>query len=97
MPDKSKALMPIEEKQVEFYEDELTAARVEGGTVYMPIRPIRRLLGLNWDGQRRRILRDAVLSEEVQGIVVTTTPSSKDELHKATYNPLERLCCLVKG
>ncbi len=51
-----------------------------GSSVYVPIRPICDFMGLNWDGQRRRINRDAVLSQEVMSVVVTTTdidPSSR--------------------
>lgn len=94
MSDKDKALVPIEEKLVEFYGDELTAVRAENGTVYVPIRPICRLLGLNWDGQRRRILRDAVLSEEVQGVVVTTTPGGRQEM---TTLPLDYISGFLFG
>lgn len=73
-----KALTPLEQKTVVFYEDELTAVLVNdkrGVTVYVPIRPMCEFMGLNWDGQRRRTLRDAVLKDEVKGVVVTTTPS----------------------
>jgi len=75
-----KALTPIEQKQVEFYGDELTAVLGPDGTVFVPVRPICRLLGVSWDGQRRRILRDPVLSDEVQGVVVTTTPGGRQEM-----------------
>ena len=73
-----KALVPIEQRTVIFYDDELTAVLVDdarGRTIYAPIRPICNFMGLNWDGQRRRIRRDAVLNDEMQGVVVTTTPS----------------------
>lgn len=89
-----KALTPIEQKQVEFYGDELTAVRAADGSIYVPVRPICRLLGLNWDGQRRRILRDAVLSEEVQGVVVTTTPGGKQEM---TCLPLDYISGFLFG
>ena len=75
-----KALVPVEEKEVEFYGDEVTAVRAADGIVYIPVRPICRLLGLNWDGQRRRILRDPVLAEEVKGVVVSTTPGGRQEM-----------------
>ena len=61
MSENEKALVPVQQKEVEFYGDELTAVRSEDGTIYIPIRPVCRLLGLNWDGQRRRIQRDPVL------------------------------------
>ncbi len=71
-----KALLPIEQRTVVFYDDELTAVLVDddnGRTIYVPIRPICDFMGLNWDGQRRRIKRDAVLSQEIMSVVVTTT------------------------
>lgn len=68
-----KALAPIEQKQVEFYGDELTAVLAEDGTVYVPIRPICELIGVDWNGQRRRINRDPVLSEEMVSVDVTST------------------------
>lgn len=73
-----KALVPVEEKQVTFYEDDLTAVRTDDGTIYVPIRPICGLLGVAWDPQRRRIGRDPVLSEASKGVTVTVTPSSED-------------------
>jgi hypothetical protein len=58
-----KSLSVIEQRDVMFYDDEIIAVRVEGGAVYVPIRPICNLLELNWSGQRQRIQRDPVLSE----------------------------------
>jgi len=68
-------LVPVEQKQVEFYGDDITAVRVEDGTIYIPVRPLCDLLGLDWSGQRQRIVRDAVLSQEAKGVGVMTTPS----------------------
>jgi hypothetical protein len=75
-----KALVPVEQKEVEFYDDALVAVRAIDGSVFVPVRPICDLLDVNFDGQRRRINRDPVLSEEVMSVVVTTTdidPSSR--------------------
>jgi hypothetical protein len=71
----SKALVPRETKSVGFYGDEVTAVRMEDGAVYVPIRPLCDHLGIDWSSQLQRINRDAVLSDEIQGVVVTTTPS----------------------
>lgn len=71
-----KALAPIEQKEVAFYEDTVTAVLVEergGETVYVPVRPICELLGIDWSSQRRRINRDAVLDRKVRSVVVMTT------------------------
>ena len=70
-----KALIPIEQKTVDFQGDSITAVLVEteeGEQVFVPSRPICDYLDVNWDGQRRRILRDPVLSEEMRSVVVTT-------------------------
>lgn len=71
-------LTVIEQKEVDFYGDEITAVLTRSGEVFVPIRPICDHLGINWDAQRRRIQRDPVLNEVAQGVVVMTTPSSID-------------------
>jgi hypothetical protein len=71
------ALIPVEEKTVLFYEDELTAVLVEKegrAEIYVPLRPIAEQLGLNWSGQYLRIRRDPILSESTRGVFVTQTP-----------------------
>ncbi len=68
-------LVPVEQKQVMFYEDEVMAVRMADGSVYVPIRPLCELLGVTWDPQRRRINRDPVLSETVERVTVTVTDS----------------------
>lgn len=73
-----KALVPIEERLVDFYGDELTAVLVQAGErrqIYVPLRPICELLGIDWSSQLQRLRRDAVLSTEIKGVVVITTPS----------------------
>jgi hypothetical protein len=63
MADESNSLIPVEQKEVIFYDDEIIAVQVEDGTVYVPLRPICDLLGIQWSAQRRRINRDEILSE----------------------------------
>lgn len=68
-------LVPIEQKQVVFYEDEITAVLIEADgrqEIYVPIRQICDYLGLAFAGQRARINRDPVLSEAVQIINIDT-------------------------
>ncbi|MBK9052258.1 MAG: hypothetical protein IPL78_15520 [Chloroflexi bacterium] len=60
-------LIPVAQKQVVFYGDEITAVLVkeEGQTqVYVPLRPLCDYLGLNWSGQHQRLQRDLVLSKK---------------------------------
>lgn len=71
-----KALVPVEQKLVEFYGDELTAVLLEDGVVYILLRPICDYLGVSWAGQRERINRDPVLSEVIRFVRVTRTNSA---------------------
>jgi hypothetical protein len=75
-----KALQVAEQRLVEFYEDQVIAVRVADGAVYVPIRPICDNLGVTLAGQRERINRDPVLSEEVTSVSVTLTQQSRDML-----------------
>lgn len=87
-----RALVPIEQKQVVFYDDEITAVLVqlEGDEkVYVPIRPICDFLGVSWTGQRRRINRDAVLSEEIRSVNVTFTEPTRTRQISMLCLPLD--------
>lgn len=73
-----KALVPLEQKQVVFYNDEKTAVLVEEDgrrEVYVPLRQLRDLLGVSYQGQIRRINEDPVLAKKVKGVNITFTPS----------------------
>lgn len=70
-----QALVPLEQKQVLFYEDEIIAVLVAEGTireVYVPVRPLVELLGLSWGSQLQRLRNDPVLAEETHQIRVET-------------------------
>ena len=71
------ALTPTEQKTVLFYDDEITAVRLADGRVMIPVRPLCDRLGVAWSPQLRRINRDAVLADEVQGVTVTVTPGGQ--------------------
>ena len=75
-----QALVPVEQKTVDFYGDTLVAVRAGDGTVYVPVRPICDVLGIDWNGQRRRINRDAVLAQEARGVDVTSTPGGRQSM-----------------
>lgn len=80
MSDKTQGLVPIQERTVVFYDDELTAVLVEVGQrseIYVPMRPIVENLGLTWSPQLRRINRDPVLSEAATSVTVTVTESGQ--------------------
>lgn len=76
MSDVSKSLIPLEQKTVAFYEDEITAVLVETDhkkEVFVPIRQICDHLGLAFSGQRTHINRDPVLSTATKIVIVTIT------------------------
>ena len=58
-------IKPVEEKLITFYEDNIAVVRAENGTLYVPINAISIALGLSTDAQRRRVLRDEVLSNDL--------------------------------
>ena len=80
MSNDDKALVAVEQKEVEFYEDKVIAVRAEDSNVYIPVRPICDLLGVAWAGQYERLKRNEVLSELLMSVSVTLTdidPSSR--------------------
>lgn len=75
-----QSLVPVEQREVVFYTDKVLALRLADGGVYVPIKPICDVLGVDWSSQRKRIGRDPVLSSMVMSVVITTTdidPASK--------------------
>lgn len=90
----SKALIPLEQKTVVFYDDEITAVLVEidgRQAVYVPIRPICDQLGLAWSSQLQRIRRDPILNEEILGVFVTNTPGTGGGTQEMICLPLDLL------
>jgi hypothetical protein len=88
-----KALIPVEQKAVDFYGDEITAVLVEEDDrrqIFIPVRPICDYLGLSWSGQRERINRDPVLSDVSRFVRVTRT-NSQGGNPNVTALPLEYL------
>jgi hypothetical protein len=87
-------LEPIEQRDVDFYGDVITAVLVEVDgreTVYIPLRPVCDYLGVSWAGQRERVNRDAVLSEVVRGVRVTRTPGVGGGTQEMLSIPLDYL------
>ena len=70
------ALVPVEERTVIFYDDELTAVLVRVGgeeQVFVPIRPLCEYLGVDWSAQYRRLSRDPVLGDAQATVAITAT------------------------
>jgi hypothetical protein len=76
----AESLVPVEQKEVLFYEDTIVAVRMVDGSVYVPIRPVCDNLGVALAGQRERINRDPVLSEAVVSVSVTLTQQAREML-----------------
>ncbi|SRR6266550_279194 len=66
----SKALVPSDTREIDFYGDLLTVGIVEE-TAYVALRPITDFLGLAWAPQYQRLQRDEVLAEETRLVVMT--------------------------
>ena len=73
-------LVPIEQKEVDFYGDEVTAVRLGDGQVYASLRHMCNALGLDTVSQRRRIERHDLLNEG-KGVVKVTTPGGIQETY----------------
>lgn len=75
-----KALAPLDERTVRFYDDEIKLVVVEESghrQAYVPIRPICEFLGVTWSPQLRRINRDPILAEVASSVTVTVTESGQ--------------------
>lgn len=69
-----KDLTSIEQKDVSFYDDELTAVRADDGQVYVSIRHMCEALGIQRpQRQTDRIKRDEVLSDGLQRVPIMGT------------------------
>lgn len=72
----SMALIPVQQREVDFYGDQIIAVEIEEGgqsQVYIPLRPIVEYLGLNWSGQFQRVKGDEVLADVIRSVWVTQT------------------------
>ncbi len=70
--DTGTALTTVEHRQVTLLDgDEVLAARVEGGDIFVPIRPLCTALGLASQSQIRRIRADEVLAESLRDLRIT--------------------------
>ena len=63
-------LTVVSQREIGFYDDEITAVQVEGGGVYVPIRPLCDQLGIAWQPQARKLNSDPVLSDVSASITI---------------------------
>lgn len=73
-------LLPIEQRSVEFYGDELTAVRADNGRVYTSLRHMCQALNIDTTGQRQRIQRHKVLNSGL-GVCKIQTPGGIQETY----------------
>lgn len=93
MADKGGALVPVEQRAVEFHGDRIVAVLVpvEGQAepaIYVPVRPVCDFLGLAWAPQYARIKRDSVLVGAVKSVTVTVTQLDRRQGQRATQSML---------
>lgn len=97
MSQEETGLAVVEQKEVSFYNDQVLAVRTNDGAVYVPIRPICDLLGVDWSAQRRRINRDPVLSEEVTNIDVLVQDDYRTVTRQMLSLPLDYISGFLFG
>ncbi len=70
----SDKLTVVEQKQVEFYDDKLTAVRADDGQIYASVRHMCNALGIKRpQRQTDRMKRDEVLSEGLERVPIMGT------------------------
>ena len=75
----SKALVPSDTREIDFYGDPLIVGIVEE-TAYVALRPITDFLGLAWAPQYQRLQRDEILAEETRLVVMTGADGKQREM-----------------
>ncbi len=71
-------LTPIEQKEINFYGDELTAVRANDGRVYASLRHMSQALGIDVQGQRQRINRHTILNRGLMVCKLHTIQGERD-------------------
>lgn len=72
MADTNQSLQAVEQKSIEFYEDELVAVRASDGHIYVSLRHMCNALGIDSQAQTRRIQRQAVLTRGFDQVPIMT-------------------------
>lgn len=75
----SKSLTVIEQREVTFYDDQLTAVRGDDGRVYVSIRQMCQALGMNVQAQTRRTQRQPILNDGYGGVAMIATPGGRQK------------------
>ncbi len=70
----ANSLLPVDQKTIDFYGDDLTAVRADDGRIYAGLTQMCNALGLDAQGQRRRIENHAILTKGLRGVDKLSTP-----------------------
>ncbi len=81
MIDAKRSLEVIEQKTVEFYEDELLAVRVNDGHIYVSLRHLCSALGIDAQAQTRRIRRQVVLEKGLAQMPIMTPARGEQQAY----------------
>ena len=90
------SLVPLEEKRVDFYGDEIVAYVVrdpDAVQVYVPLRPLCQFMAISWPSQLNRIYRDDVLKTSV--FIMNTQLPGDTQRREHVCLPLDVLPGLV--
>ena len=88
MSDEAPPITPLEERVVEFYGDQIPAARIPEDEIVVPLRPVADALGLAWGSQNNRIQRDEVLARRVRKVLMH---GADGRLREMTCLPIDLL------
>jgi hypothetical protein len=84
-------LIPVEQRVIPFEKDSIIAVRMVTGDVFVPLRHICSMIGVDWGGQRRRVQNDPVLIEVVETIDITVTDEYRTIRRSMLCLPLDYL------
>ncbi len=88
----SKQLAIVEQRTVTFYDDELMAVRADDGQIYVSVRQMCDVLGLDMQAQTRRIERHAILADGLKGVANLATPGGSQKAYVLRVD-LRHLVC----
>ena len=77
----SKQLAIVEQRTVTFYDDELMAVRADDGQIYVSVRQMCDVLGLDMQAQTRRIEHHAILADGLKGVANLATPGGSQKAY----------------
>jgi hypothetical protein len=72
-----QALVIIEQRDVDFYGDELTAVRAEDGHINVSLAHLCDALGIDTQGQARRIKRQSILLKGYSWVDILSTSDAQ--------------------